>query len=713
MPEPLTAFAAKEAAIIGSGLAKEGYQFVRRVQQAPEKARGFESRINAAENILRNAASNLSETEVIQPHLAAVRTAVVAAQSKHEYELRNPKSGKISKTSVATSDTSIDRLKDDLGGALQGLHASVGLQTLLVQGSPAAYEELLRRRDAQQRQWFEERLQMLKQEMFQEFALSQQQLLQDLFGSMKQPIEQHTAAIHGILPQLQQFTPGQALASSVNGNDDTMFTFVVDITAALGSIVDVESVDPLNTDPELLASDFGDTSLPQEFIINRADRPDGLPNDDLIIVFSRWRPQDGLRRFEIHARACDLLRFLPEYKGLHAGPHTRWWDYHLQLQNLATIMSPNVIPHSSQTGRLLLELGDTASPLRVRCLKPSTNVAIYPPLSVFTGYDLRCYDESEITVLDRLAGWVYRVELDGQLLTRKDVVDPGQLESFVAEVEALHELQNVKNIVRLHGLVTSGAQRIVKGMLLERLEPLGRIITSDSGLVFDQVDAPFRISFPGVVGPGVRIAEDILQIVVDVHDKGFVIGEVVSAQFGLTADHQVKLLGIKKRGSPLEARAPETMAKSEEAQPSIFVRQSVFEKASRRLSTKSDIWQLGALFLTMIAGCDRQQARTCAGEGAECEIHHVDRWSRWLLPMITSCLATDPAMRPSALQVLQDFQGLLCDEERKAVETMRYWQSKKCNFQFRPRTAVEESEYAHDDTSPDTPQHSARASIVC
>ncbi|KAK5676311.1 hypothetical protein LTS10_011123 [Elasticomyces elasticus] len=630
MPEPLTAFAAKEAAIIGSGLAEEGYQFVRRVQQAPEKARGFESRINAAENILRNAALNLSETEVVQPHLAAVRTAVVAAQSKHEYELKNPKTGKISKTSVATSNTSIDRLKDDIGGALQGLHASVGLHTLevttqthkLVQGSPAAYEELLRRRDVQQRQWFEERLQMLKQQMFQEFALSQQQLLQNVFGSMMQPIEQHTAALHGLLPQLQQAILTDKLPPA-NGNEDIVFTFVADITAAPGSIVD-------------------------EFIINRADRPDELPDDDLIIVFSRWRPQDGLRCFEIHARACDLLRFLPEYRGLYSGPHTRWRDYHEQLQNLAANMR------------------DLESPLQVRCLKPSNADRIYPPVSKFTRYDLQCHDESEISVLDHLAGWVYRVELNGQRLTRKDITDPSQLEGFIAEVEALYELQGVKNIVKVHGLVTSGAQAIVKGMLLERLEPLGRSISIGSGLVLDLVDNPFRISFPGGVGPGVQIIQDILQIVVDVHERGFVIGEVVSAQFGLTDDHRVKLLGIKKRGSPLGAHAPETRAKFGEARLSIFVRESIFEQASRRLSTKSDVWQLGALLLDMITGYE-----ILAGEVADFEIHRMDHRVRWLLPMIRSCLATDPARRPSASQVLQDFRELLREEECKAVETTR------------------------------------------
>ncbi|KAK4892603.1 hypothetical protein LTR27_008879 [Elasticomyces elasticus] len=658
MPEPLTAFAAKEAAIIGSGLAKEGYQFVRRIQQAPEKARGFESRINAAENILRNAASNLSETEVVQPHLAAVRTAVVAAQSKHEYELRNPKSGKISKTSVATSDASIDRLKDDIGGALQGLGTSVGLHTLLVQGSPAAYEELLRRHEVQQRQWFEERLQMLKQQMFQEFALSQQQLLQNVFGSMMQPIEQHTTALQGLLPQLQQATLTDKLPPA-NGNDDTVFTFVADITAALGSIIDVESDDALNNDPDLLASDFGNTSLPQEFIINRADRPDGLPDDELIVVFSRWRPEDGLRRFEIHSRACDLLRFLPDYDC----PYIGWRDYQQQLQKLAAILSPNIIPHSSQTGCLLLELGDVASPLQVRCRKPGEGCALYPQLSAFAGCGLPCYDESKITVLDSIAGWVYKVRIDGHIFARKDVVDSSQLESFIGEVEALYELQDVNNIVKLYGLVTSGAEGVVKGMLLECLEPLSRRISSKYGLIGIDETADLSelsgVSYRRERDPGIKIMEDMLQIVVDVHENGFIIGELVGAQFGLTADNRVKLLGIKKRGHPSDCCTPETRARFDVGSTSTSFREGIFDEAPRRLSSKSDIWQLGALFLAMRVGWDKQQDWLFVGDApiVKCGQSTMSRWyNDWLQPIIWSCLKTFPEDRPSASRLLQMFQ---------------------------------------------------------
>ncbi|KAK3655171.1 hypothetical protein LTR56_003592 [Elasticomyces elasticus] len=658
MPEPLTAFAAKEAAIIASGLLTEGFQFGRRVYQAPEKARDFDSKTTTANDILRVAASSSSETAVLQPHIAALRTAVVAAQSKHEYELKKPKTGKISKTAVATSDTSINRLTSNLGGAVQGLGTSVGLQTLdvatqihvLARDLPAAYLKLLQQHETQQRQWLERLFEERIQQMAQQFTLSQQQHMQSLFGSITQTIEQLMAALNDRLPRLEQITPARGLPPE-SDDEDAVFTFIADMSAALGSVVDV--------DAETLEFDFGSKSLPQEFIINRADRPDGPLDEDLVIVFSRWRPKDGLRRFEIHSRTRELLNFLPDYKGRE----TRQETYKRQLQNLAAALSWEMIPHSSQTGCLLLELGAVGCPLQVLCRMPTEDAVYYPPLCTFDGCVLPCYDESEITRLIGTAGWVYGVEIngDGPFLARKDVVDPSQVESFVAEVEALYSLQDVKNIAKIHGLVTSGAEGLVKGMLLEHLNPLASRIASDSGLD-EKIYSPSALSTKYAkyasrfILDVEKVVKDILQIVVDVHEKGFVIGELVAEQFGLTSDNQVKLLGIKKRGSPLEFTPPEARKLPIDSLLQRFevaTREGIFDPASRRLSIKSDIWQLGALIIAMIMGWTDLWEILCACCEAKRNLEIGKRCPWPLRSILVACLKDDPAQRPSARQVLQ------------------------------------------------------------
>ncbi|KAK5700643.1 hypothetical protein LTR97_005160 [Elasticomyces elasticus] len=666
MGDPVTALAAQQAVTIGAGLVKEGYKFGRRIQQAHGKVRAFESNITTANDILQAALSASSEVPRIQTQVDALRTALVAAQSKQEYELKHPKDGSIKKTAVACSDASIDRLARELGGAVQALDASAGLCNLdiavqvhkLVEALPSTHGELLRKHEIQQRQWIEQhvgdRMHQLAmqqhasmQQMVYQMALNQREQHQHLFEVMQQSIARRDFTR---IEQLHAFANQPNRVGRALPTREAVFTFIADVTKGVSGTV------------KAVESDLGIASkdIANQYIMHRADYlMDGA--DDFEIFISRWQPRDGLRRFEIRTRRHKILDFIP---GFDCRPsHDYCFDYADFLRHLAELMavlSPKIIPHSSLHGGLRLELGDVDCPLQVRCIKLQAIDMGYVAISRLDTLGLRCYDECEITHLYHVAGWVYRVVVAGETSVRKDIIDARHTSSFIAEVEALAALQHAPNVAKLHGLITTQNGQVVKGMLVELLDPLAQFIDSTSGLDLDGWYETFTTRHARTLAA----AHEIIQIVADVHNMGFFIGEVVAGQFGLTDDDHIKLLGFKRRGCPATSRPPETYKNTSAGRANSEDETSdVFDEPSSRLGIKSDIWQMGALLLAMLLGTQRQRQQTRAGLVAALR---EQQYPEWMGALILSCLAPSPQKRPSACELLQFFRSQQTRTNNKA-----------------------------------------------
>ncbi|KAK5729105.1 hypothetical protein LTR15_002246 [Elasticomyces elasticus] len=657
MGDPVTALAAQQAVTIGAGLVKEGYKFGRRRQQAQGKVRAFESNITTANDILQAALSASAEVPGIQTQVTALRTALVAAQSKQEYELKHPKDGSIKKTAVALSDSSIDRLAGELGGAVQALDASVGLCTLdvavqvhkLAQALPSTHRELLRKHEIHQRQWIEQhigdRMHQLAmqqhasmQQMAYQMALNQRQQQQHLLEIMQQAVAGRDSTR---IEQLRAFTNQPNRVGRSLSTREAVFTFVADVMKSVSG-----TVEAVESDLEIASKDVA-----SQYIMHRADYlMDGA--DEFEIFISRWQPRDGLRRFEIRTRRSKILDFIP---GFNCRPRQdccfEYTDCLRHLAELMAVLSPKIIPHSSLHGGLLLELGDVDFPLQVRCRRLQAIDMGHATISRLDRLGLRSYDESEITHLHHVAGWVYRVIVAGETYVRKDIIDARHTSSFIAEVEALAALQHAPNVARLHGLITTQNGQVVKGMLVEMLDPLAQFIDSTSGLGLEG----WYDTFSTRQARKLAAAHEIIQIVADVHNMGFFIGEVVAGQFGLTDDDHIKLLGFKRRGCPPMSRPPETYKNTHVGGANSEDETSdVFDEPSSRLGIKSDIWQMGALLLAMLLGNEMRSQHTRAGLVAALrEQQHPE----WMGALILSCLASSPQDRPSACEVLQFFRS--------------------------------------------------------
>ena len=417
--------------------------------------------------------------------------------------------------------------------------------------------------------------------------------------------------------------PSKLDRGRTGSNTDTAFaccaTFVADLSRKLVRVsAAVEDED-------------GFLSATGKWILHRADLPNGLVTRPAIFI-SWWSPGQSIRRFELRGTPRSLKRFLPR---LTDNGYRTYSAYHEDLVRLMDSLSNDIMPHGSESSLLTLELGSVNEPLQVRCYQDTHSVLRYPSVSEFNGLGLELVPETVFTDLDPIAGWVYTVEIEGTKYVRKDIVDQSQVESFCREVLALAKLQNRRNVVKVYGLVTDSTRKCAKGVLVETLSPLARhldyLTQSETFSVIDQ----------------------LLQIVADVHAAGFVIGEVVLVQFGYDDDGRVKLLGIKQRGCPHTNQPPETLAKTTANYNSAFC-EGIFNPAPKRLSIKSDIWQLGALIFQVSMGLhftDTLHQIHCSRSGLEAALPEFGQ-PRWIAPTIISCLEYEPENRPFAKELL-------------------------------------------------------------
>ena len=415
--------------------------------------------------------------------------------------------------------------------------------------------------------------------------------------------------------------------------------FVADLADQSARFDDV-SDEADNPSDNLSASEY-------RWIINRADP---LGNGDATkICVSWWSSGESIRRFELRSTCHSLSSFLPDFERVSSTFRYTYTDYYGALVNLMDVLGPNILGHAASRECLVLQLGGPDQPLLVRGITDTSSSLVYPPVSEFSALHLRTYREQEFTSLRGLAGWVYRVSIGEQSFVRKDIVDRSQLDSFKFEVSTLADLQYCQNVVKLFGLVVSNDGQRVRGMLVESLTPgfcIGNLTPGKNQL---------------------RAAEQILQILVDVHATGIALGEVVAAQFGLTEDFVVKLVGVKRRGCPLSSQPPETTTNHAMDAGNAF-HEGIFDKAPMRLSIKSDIWQLGRLFLDLFLGCD--VARSFLEAETPTQQHLADwltemRNPSWLASLIMSCLEREPQARPFAKELLQTFR-----EQRRVNETL-------------------------------------------
>jgi hypothetical protein len=94
-----------------------------------------------------------------------------------------------------------------------------------------------------------------------------------------------------------------------------------------------------------------------------------------------------------------------------------------------------------------LKLQTTDGRLHVHVVEDGNEIILYPLVSQVQYLGCRRILESEINFEAHMSGFVYRVNVDGQVLIKKEIPSPETIDEFLYEVNALHSLRFSDNVV--------------------------------------------------------------------------------------------------------------------------------------------------------------------------------------------------------------------------------------------------------------------------
>jgi serine/threonine protein kinase len=269
--------------------------------------------------------------------------------------------------------------------------------------------------------------------------------------------------------------------------------------------------------------------------------------------------------------------------------------------------------------------------LHVHVTEDTNEIITYPSVNLVQA--CRKYRESEIEFQSHISGFVYKVSVDGQLLIKKEIPGPDNVDEFLYEIEVLNELRDSKNVIDFHGLVVDDDEKLVKGLLISyaQLGPL-------TDLLYD-----YKLTSSLPWHRRERWAHQIIQGLSEIHDAGFVQGDFTLSNIVVDYEDDAKIIDINRRGCPIGWESPEILRLVGRGQ-----------RVSMFISVKSDIFQLGMVLWALAQQDDEpeQVKRTSTGVLPRITAAGVPNWFE---DIIDGCLSVQPRYRPSARELLSLF----------------------------------------------------------
>ena len=255
----------------------------------------------------------------------------------------------------------------------------------------------------------------------------------------------------------------------------------------------------------------------------------------------------------------------------------------------------------------------------------------YPAKSLFEHVLYPLYRESAVAFESHLSGFVYKVRVDGRVMVKKEIPGPDAIDEFVYEVNALAALSESSNVIPPMGLVVDDETGlVVKGLLVRYAERgnLGDIIYNAKGSI------PWQRR--------IQWARGIVQGLVNIHDAGFVQGDLTLSNIVVDGSGEIYIIDINRRGCPVGWEPPEM-------EHLIAHRQ----KVGMYIGVKSDVFQLGMALWAIATLNDEPELeprpltmdRDTLGDDIPV----------WFERMILLCLFHPPSGRMSAIQALDWF----------------------------------------------------------
>ncbi|KAI0848092.1 kinase-like domain-containing protein [Daldinia vernicosa] len=252
---------------------------------------------------------------------------------------------------------------------------------------------------------------------------------------------------------------------------------------------------------------------------------------------------------------------------------------------------------------------------------------------------LKCHriKERDLAFESHMSGFVYKVRVAGKTLIKKEIPGPDTVDEFLYEVNALNSLRFSRNVIEFYGVVVDDEDEMVKGLLINYAEK-GALID----LIYDSQEdgniLPWSLRE--------KWARQIVQGLSDVHEAGFVQGDLTLSNIVIDYEDNAKIIDINRRGCPVGWEPPE-------ATPLIDSNQRI----SMYIGVKSDLYQLGMVLWALATLEDEPEAHRRPLRLTS-EIDVPD----WYRTMVEYCLHEDPRVRLQASVLLRLFPQPVYDE---------------------------------------------------
>ncbi|KAG4028934.1 hypothetical protein MFRU_018g00440 [Monilinia fructicola] len=265
--------------------------------------------------------------------------------------------------------------------------------------------------------------------------------------------------------------------------------------------------------------------------------------------------------------------------------------------------------------------------LHVHVVEDLSEVIHYPPVKALNHLPCRRVLEAELEFDSHLSGFVYKVIVAGQVFIKKEIPGPDQVDEFLYEINALHQLSGAHSVIQFGGVVLDNEAKHVKGLLISFAEQgalIDVIYDGDGGIPWTRRE---------------RWAKQIVHGLSEIHEAGFVQGDFTLSNIVIDGDDNAKIIDINRRGCPVGWEPPEVAALIESNQ-----------RISMYIGVKSDLYQLGMVLYALATQQDEPETQRPLKLSAippEVPDYFLDICGR--------CLSDDPRYRSQAAALLNLF----------------------------------------------------------
>ena len=384
-----------------------------------------------------------------------------------------------------------------------------------------------------------------------------------------------------------------------------------------------------------LSMHFRDKSPREKFFLTYAEKPDKWKRVTVSCDY-RDAPEDSLE--------ADLQK-------LHYQK-----DKSARIYESIRMSLPEIQFYDTVTN-LKLETKDER--LHVHVTEDINEIIPYPSTHLVEHLPCHQYKESELHFDEHMSGFVYRVNVGEHTWIKKEIPGPDSVDEFLYEVNALSELVDVRNVIRLRGLVVNEDKSLIKGLLLSYAEK-GALID----ILYDSKEGAIpRVSW----ARRERWAKQIVQGLSNIHEAGFVQGDFTLSNIVIDENDEAQIIDINRRGCPVGWESPEMVPLVESGQ-----------RLSMYIGVKSDLYQLGMVLWALAMERDEpeRQPRPLTLDDAEDEV------PKYYQDLTAICLAEKSRQRLAAKDLLALFrapelvEGYLPDPSKQTqtlAPTSEHW----------------------------------------